>query len=184
MIGVMRSPQKLIYPVFSSAREKTLPRYPAEGITMTGSFSTASTGAAGEHIVCFDLRRQGFVAFLAPQDCHYDVVVDIGSRLLRVQVKTTVTPYTTNGSVTPSYTFDMRRARNGGRIPIYEDSDFDILALAALDIMKVGYMPAPVPLQGVTVRTASLDYHPKGDGPCRYIEDLTFLEALTQKESW
>ena len=48
-----------------------------------------AAGAAGEHLVCADLLMLGYRAFLADQNCPYDVAVDVGGRLIRIQVKST-----------------------------------------------------------------------------------------------
>ena len=46
-------------------------------------------GKAGEYLVCADLIMKGFIAFPSEQGLPYDVLLDNGDKLLRVQVKTT-----------------------------------------------------------------------------------------------
>lgn len=86
-------------------------------------------GTAGEHLVCADLIQQGYVAFMTAAALPYDVVLDTGHALLRVQVKAAVAP----------------RARSGRRDrPVYRfsrgDAEADILAFVALDIGRVAYL--------------------------------------------
>ena len=45
-------------------------------------------GKAGEYLVCADLIMKGFIAFPSEQGLPYDVLVDNGEKLLKVQVKT------------------------------------------------------------------------------------------------
>lgn len=94
-------------------------------------------GKAGEHLVCCDLIQQGFNAFLADQGLPYDVVADVGGRLLRVQVKTTtkLVSYQKSANV-------YRYATLTGRVPTrIDEKTVDYFAFAALDIMKVAYLP-------------------------------------------
>ena len=49
-------------------------------------------GKAAEHLVCYDLLLKGYNAFLSDQGLPYDIIVDLGSRILRVQVKGTRRP--------------------------------------------------------------------------------------------
>ena len=49
-------------------------------------------GKAGEYLACADLIMKGLVAFPSEQGLPYDVLVDTGKRLLRVQVKSTTAP--------------------------------------------------------------------------------------------
>jgi hypothetical protein len=49
-------------------------------------------GKAAEHLVCADLLMKGYNAFLSDQGLPYDVVIDLGRRLVRVQVKGTAKP--------------------------------------------------------------------------------------------
>ncbi|KKK68604.1 hypothetical protein LCGC14_2942380, partial [marine sediment metagenome] len=67
-------------------------------------------GKAGEHLVCFDLIRQGFNAFLADQGLPYDVLIDKGERIYRIQVKT-CTKKSTYGKNKDVYRFSLRSAK-------------------------------------------------------------------------
>ena len=87
--------------------------------TLTGVDAVVTdlaAGAAGEHLVCADLLMQGYRAFLADQNCPYDVAVDVGDRLIRVQVKATRAPKAVPQRVGhfPAYQWHVRRAGKGG----------------------------------------------------------------------
>lgn len=99
------------------------------------------TGKAGEYLTCADLILKGFVAFPGEQGLPYDVLLDTGKRLLKVQVKTT-----SGGREVPqrnkkstAYIFNVKRngKNNKGR---YADGEVDLFALVCLDVMKVGYL--------------------------------------------
>ena len=99
-------------------------------------------GEAGEHIVCTDLILSGIDAFQSAQGLPFDVMAMVGNSPVRVQVKTTrkerAVPQ--RKEYTPAYLFHTRRCGKGGRRS-YNESDFDILALVALDIRQVAYIP-------------------------------------------
>ncbi len=97
-------------------------------------------GRAGEYLVMADLLLNGWVAYPTSQGVPYDIAVDIGQRVIRVQVKSTKTPKTP-GSLnrgSPLYVFHTRRAGKGGRRR-YSSDDFDVLALVALDRRLIAY---------------------------------------------
>ena len=100
-----------------------------------------AAGVAGEHLACADLIMQGHNAFLSDQGLPYDVVADIGGKLLRVQVKTTrgprKVPQRTNH--TPAYVFHVKKCGKKGQGE-YTDNDVDLFALVALDTKTVGYL--------------------------------------------
>ena len=103
--------------------------------------SDLDIGRAGEYLVCADLILSGHNAFLSDQGLPFDVVALINGKALRVQVKTTQAkrPVPQRKKHTPAYLFHLRRCGKGGRRS-YNDSDFDFMALVALDIMKVAYI--------------------------------------------
>jgi len=109
----------------------------------------------------------------------YDIAVDIGQRVIRVQVKSTKTPKTP-GSLnrgSPLYVFHTRRAGKGGRRR-YSSDDFDVLALVALDRRLIAYYAlADTHKDCVALRVPGVRY---GDGgvKCRYFEDAKFEFAL------
>ena len=100
-----------------------------------------AAGVAGEHLVCADLLLRGMNAFKTDQNCPYDVAVEHGCKLVRIQVKTTreVRPVPQRVNYTPAYLFHTRRCGKGGR-RAYNETDFDVLALVALDIRAIAYL--------------------------------------------
>jgi hypothetical protein len=112
-----------------------------------------SAGAAGEHLVCADLLLMGHRAFLSDQNCPYDVAVDVGGRLVRIQVKTTREPRAIPQRVNhrAGYMWHVRRAGKGGR-RVYAEGEFDMLALVALDCRRIAYMPPSHVKQTIQIR--------------------------------
>lgn len=141
-----------------------------------------TAGIAGEHLVCADLLLQGFRAFLADQNCPYDVAVDIGSRLVRIQVKATrckrAVPQRTNHR--DAYQWHVRRAGKAGRRH-YADGEFDLLALVALDVRRVAYLPPSRIRKTIHIRA----HDDSGPPPCggksgRVFADFPFAAALRE----
>lgn len=100
--------------------------------------SMLQAGTAAEHLVCADLLLQGYLAFMADQNCPYDVAVDVGS-LIRVQVKSTHAPRIVSGTASePVYKFGVERS---GKRELYADGAFDLYALVALDLRLIAYLP-------------------------------------------
>lgn len=100
-------------------------------------------GKAAEHFVCADLLLQGYRAYLSDQGLPYDVVVDIAGHLIRVQCKSKCFAGNMNAggrAERMGYTFHVRRRgkRGAGRMT---DEHCDVLALVALDIRSVAYLP-------------------------------------------
>lgn len=98
-------------------------------------------GKAGEYLVCADLIIKGFVAFLSEQGLPYDVLLDTGHKLLKVQVKTTEKPRLIQQRTNPipAYIFSIKRAGAKG-LTRYEEKEIDLFALVCLDTMKVAYI--------------------------------------------
>lgn len=112
------------------------------------------TGKAGEYLVCADLILKGFIAFPSEQGLPYDVLLDNGKKLLRVQVKTTEKPriVTQRKSPLECYMFNVKRHGNRNNLRIYKDNEIDIFALVCLDTKEIGYlknckMPASINLR-------------------------------------
>lgn len=127
----------------------------------TSSISDLAAGVAGEHLVCVDLLLQGYRAFLADQNCPYDVAVEMDHKLIRIQAKTTrfprQIPQRKNHSL--AYMWHIRRAGKGGR-RVYQHDEFDLLALVALDVRLVAYLPPTHFLQTMHIRAQELDQYP------------------------
>jgi hypothetical protein len=131
-----------------------------------------AAGAAGEHLVCADLLLAGYRAFLADQNCPYDVAVDLGGRLIRIQVKTTrqqrSIPQRNNHI--PAYLWHVRRAGKAGK-RVYGPDDFDLLALVALDIRRIAYIGPSLVRQTIHIR-------PPGANGGKQFDSLTFALAV------
>jgi hypothetical protein len=133
------------------------------------------TGKAGEYLVCADLILKGFVAFPSEQGLPYDVVLDTGNKILRVQVKTTsglrVVPQQKKD--TKAYVFGIKRHGKGNR---KINIDCDLFALVCLDTMKIGYvlgneMPTTINIRADELRGTYYDE----DG------EITYKKALQLK---
>jgi hypothetical protein len=118
------------------------------------NISDLAAGVAGEHLVCADLILQGYRAFLTDQNCPYDVAVDVGGRLIRIQVKATRAPKAIpqRKGHFPAYLWHVRRAGKGGQ-RVYQPHDFDALACVALDCRRIAYLPPSLRIQTVHIRT-------------------------------
>ncbi len=99
-------------------------------------------GKAAEHLVVADLILSGYRAYLTEQGLPYDVVIDSEGNLYRVQVKASrcAKRMPQRATVTPGYLYNVRRAGKGGRRQ-YADDEFDIVALVAMDLRVVAYLP-------------------------------------------
>jgi len=143
-----------------------------------------SAGLAAEHMVCADLLLSGFRAFLAPQNCPFDVAVECDGNLIRVQVKGTRSAKKIPQRVGhfPAYMWNVRRAGKRGR-RTYADGEFDVLALVALDCHKIAYLPATGTKQTVHIRTHTDPgpRGPNGGGKCgKTFEMFPFIKAIPQ----
>jgi len=141
-------------------------------------------GKAGEYLVCADLIARGFIAYPSEQGLAYDVVLDTGSNLLRVQVKTTrthkQTPQRVNNSNT--YAFNVKRRGKLNRSE-YTTESCDIFALVALDEKLIGYMKNEDVKQTMFFRVDSMrgtyrDEKIKGESRGKYLSDLKLEDAL------
>lgn len=99
-------------------------------------------GKAAEHLVVADLILSGYRAYLTEQGLPYDVVVEYEGKLYRVQVKATrcAKKMPARGAVGVGYLYHVRRAGKHCR-RVYGDDEFDIIALVALDIRVIAYLP-------------------------------------------
>lgn len=98
-------------------------------------------GKAGEYLVCADLIMKGFVAFPSEQGLPYDVLLDNGKKLLRIQVKTCEKPRILPQRNTETLVYQYNIKRHGrNNSAIYGEDEVDIFALVALDTRSVGYL--------------------------------------------
>jgi hypothetical protein len=100
-------------------------------------------GKAGEYIVCADLIIQNYIAFLSEQGLPYDIVMDSGEKLFRVQVKTTSEPrkIPQRNKDSYAYIFNIQRHGNQNNLRKYNDTEVDFFALVALDTKQIAYIP-------------------------------------------
>lgn len=136
-----------------------------------------AAGTAAEHLVCADLLLDGWRAFLADQNCPYDVAVDVGGRLVRLQVKSTrePKPVPQRSAWVSAYQWHVRRAGKGGR-RTYADDEFELLALVALDIRRIAYLPPSLQRQTVHIRVPGIP----GKGTGKQFADFPFEETLAE----
>lgn len=111
------------------------------------------TGRAGEHLVCAELLKAGYECFLAEGKAPYDIVADVGGRLVRLQVKTTsgVKFCPQRANQTPVYAFGARRVGKMQRKG-YEAGQADLIAYVALDSHSIAYLPAERVAQSAVFR--------------------------------
>lgn len=95
-------------------------------------------GKAGEHLVCCDLITQGYNAFLADQGLPFDIIVEYGGKLQKIQVRST-SQKRTYGKSKNIYRFGTRRGK--GAVTRVRNAEVDCYAFVALDVMKVAYVP-------------------------------------------
>lgn len=119
--------------------------------------SDLAAGKAGEYLVCADLIFKGHTAFLSEQGLPFDVIADVGGRLLRVQVKTTreTRPVPQRKEThTPAYLYHIKRCGKRGQAA-YADGDVDLFALVALDTRDIGYLPSSFARQTMMFRSSA-----------------------------
>ena len=137
-------------------------------------------GRAGEYLVLADLLLSGWVAYPTSQGVPYDVVVDIGKRIIRIQVKSTLLPKSPEAlrRGTPLYMFHTRRTGKAGTRR-YGADDFDMLALVGLDRRLVAYFPFRESRNDcIGIRVPGICY---GKGGVRYrqFDEASFDRALS-----
>ena len=98
-------------------------------------------GKAGEYLVCADLIMKGFVAYPSEQGLPYDIVLDTGSKLIKVQVKTCEKPRITPQRAKDTLIYQFCIKRHGKHnTELYGADEVDIFALVTLDTRMVGYV--------------------------------------------
>jgi hypothetical protein len=139
-----------------------------------------NVGRAGEHLVMFDLLMQGYQCYTTDQGVSYDIIVDLGSNLLRLQVKTTGTSKLLRQDyATKSYVFNVRRAGSGGARK-YQVSEFDGFACVALDLKQVAYIPFINTInKSLILRDRRQNYcQHNGGNHAPYFDEFTFDKFL------
>lgn len=137
-------------------------------------------GRAGQYLTLFDLMMNGVKSYPTEEGVNYDVVADIGTRLIRLQVKTTQKPNTSYKQKRPIYFYHVRRAGKGAS-RYYEVGEFEGFALVAVDIKKVFYLKFTEKTKtSVSLRDNNYQYngHQGGLRPGLYFQDLTWENFL------
>ena len=137
-------------------------------------------GRAGQFITIADLLIEGIQAYGTDEGVNYDIVADVGGKLLKIQVKATRKPRLLTVKSKPIYFFQIKRSGKSG-IKYYTVGDFDIFALVALDIRKVFYLPfnEKVKHNSICLRDKNLKYALNGDKEL-YYQDLTWQRCLDE----
>ncbi len=114
-------------------------------------------GKAGEYLVCADLILKGFVAFPSEQGLPYDLILDNGTKLIKVQVKTTekYKSIPQRSHELKAYIFNIKRAGKDGKTR-YSEDEIDIFALVCLDTMQIGYLTNKDMPTTINIRVDSL----------------------------
>ncbi len=133
-------------------------------------------GKAGEYLVCADLIMKGFIAFPSEQGLPYDILLDTGEKLLKVQVKTTEKPRLVKqrNKPVPAYIFNIKRAGTNGNTR-YNENEIDLFALVCLDTMKIGYLTNKEMPTTINIRVDSLRgsyYDEKGKQDFEKVKEL------------
>ncbi len=142
-------------------------------------------GKAGEYLTCADLLLKGFNVSPAGETLPYDLLLDTGKKILKVQVKTTETHRKTNQwrGVSGAYVFSIKRKGSNSE-KRYEDNEVDIFAVVALDTMQIGYIKNEDMPTTINIRVEELrgQYHDeKGIKNQRKVIEL-YENGLTVKE--
>ena len=114
-------------------------------------------GKAGEYLVCADLILKGFIAFISEQGLPYDIILDTGKKLFKVQVKTTeiFRKVPQRNKDTLCYIFNIKR-HGKIRQNIYSENEVDLFALVCLDTRKIMYLKNGEMPETINVRADEL----------------------------
>lgn len=142
-------------------------------------------GKAGEYVACADLIMKGLIAFPSEQGLPYDVLIDTGDRILRLQVKATGGPRVIpqRKKESHAYIFNIKRCGKGNKSR-YSEKEIDVFALVALDSMQVGYVLASEMPENLSIRIDALEgsyYDEKGIQNHDFVKKLS-ASGLSMKE--
>tara|TARA_R110002020_G_scaffold5502_5_gene22837 strand:- start:477 stop:893 length:417 start_codon:yes stop_codon:yes gene_type:complete len=103
--------------------------------------NSIAIGHAGEHLTCYVAIMDGYNAYRVTGQLPYDVIVEKGKNLYKVQVKTST--YKGNR---PSITFQLRRramsySSKKSTAYSYPKNTIDLYAFASPDYNKVAFIP-------------------------------------------
>lgn len=130
---------------------------------------------SAEYLVAADLAKLGYAVSTASAGLPYDLIVDTGTQLFKVQVKSTVAPRKPIGSQpTQRYLFGVNRSHQQ-----YTRDSFDIIAFVASDAGLIGYMSSGEVLNKSRVMLRGPDHKITGKIKKAFgIHELPFSEAL------
>ena len=138
-------------------------------------------GKAGEYLAMADLLLNDRQAFLTDQGLPYDLVFELGDRLIKIQVKSTRSLKILNrGYKNKVYSFHVRRAgKNGSRV--YDSNEFDGYALVTLDTRSVYYVPFTERINRTWLfRDKNTQYKTTNQKTAPYIQDFTLERFLNE----
>lgn len=142
-------------------------------------------GRAAEHLVCANLLMSGVSAMLTEQGMPFDLIADIGSQLFRIQVKGTLRARRLRpGSSADCWAYiwpvkHRGKRKAGARL---STAHCDIVALVALDVGLIAYLPVQVASQTMQLRgPGALDAAKRrnGWGWTRTVDQFPFSEAIS-----
>lgn len=146
-------------------------------------------GKAGEHLVCTDLLLSGYGAFLSDQGLPFDVVAVANGKLWRVQVKSTMQAKNVNAkgrNPRVAYSWSVRKRGKDGKGDRLTDSHCDLVALVALDIRKVAWLPLSECGQTVQLGAEGSTQTTIG-GPLTFDGDIScypFIDAISGERNY
>ena len=115
---------------------------------------TATTGFASEMHVASEFAKLGYVVSLPLTSCRYDWIVDTGSKLYRVQVKTARIEHGSPDGIKSKQRYSVYlsgkwKAANNTRRKPYTPGDFDYLCVVCGEDVYV--IPVAELVQGYTL---------------------------------
>lgn len=134
-------------------------------------------GQAAEHYVMFDLMTSGIFASKSPDGCPYDIAADIGSKIIKVQVKSALKASDRDGA----YRFKTYHREMKGKIRTdipYTDDQVDLFAFVAIDQRVVAYVPFDRIFSTTAVFSTRRRVFLRKDIRRKFVEDYPLQEAL------
>lgn len=141
-------------------------------------------GKAAEHLVVADLILQGYRCFLSDQGLPYDVVLETPEGLKRIQVRSALFPKNVNATgrnARVAYGWHVRKRGKNGKGTRLSGAHCDIVALVAIDIRVVAYLPVSFSGQTVQLIPPGEEYKTKarhGWGWSRDVSQFPIEDAL------
>lgn len=150
-------------------------------------------GKIGEHLVCADLLKQGYISYLSDAGLNYDALLEYNNKIYRIQVKSTQKLISTSKSIN-LYRFGLKVGKRS--IKRSEKYSSDIFAFVAIDINKIAYMTRDELFNKdgllkimMEFKTKTVKYnnyiYPNGtirkdNKKCKYIEDYNSIDRVIE----